>query len=143
MPTKLMLGFATIHGKSGLVTVLYVISAHSVGFYNSECYCMAAPKGDSPGGSHMVLGEPPKMAIHMYICVKSKSRRAVASKVPLSKLGARVAARLLLLEDDPAFILLWCIYRAAAAAAQALQSCPTLCNPVDYSLPGSSVHGIL
>ena len=23
------------------------------------------------------------------------------------------------------------------------QSCPTLCNPRDYSLPGSSVHGIL
>ena len=23
------------------------------------------------------------------------------------------------------------------------QSCPTLCNPVDYSLPSSSVHGIL
>ena len=23
------------------------------------------------------------------------------------------------------------------------QSCPTLCNPMDYSLPGSSVHGIL
>ena len=22
------------------------------------------------------------------------------------------------------------------------QSCPTLCNPIDYSLPGSSVHGI-
>ena len=22
------------------------------------------------------------------------------------------------------------------------QSCPTLCNPVDFSLPGSSVHGI-
>ena len=27
--------------------------------------------------------------------------------------------------------------------AKALQSCPTLCNPVDCSLPGSSVHGIL
>ena len=24
-----------------------------------------------------------------------------------------------------------------------LQSCPTLCNPTDYSPPGSSVHGIL
>ena len=24
-----------------------------------------------------------------------------------------------------------------------LQSCPTLCNPMDCSLPGSSVHGIL
>ena len=23
------------------------------------------------------------------------------------------------------------------------QSCPTLCNPTDYSLPGPSVHGIL
>ena len=23
------------------------------------------------------------------------------------------------------------------------QSCPTLCHPMDYSLPGSSVHGIL
>ena len=22
------------------------------------------------------------------------------------------------------------------------QSCPTLCNPMDWSLPGSSVHGI-
>ena len=24
-----------------------------------------------------------------------------------------------------------------------IQSCPTLCNPVDCSLPGSSVHGLL
>ena len=23
------------------------------------------------------------------------------------------------------------------------QSCPTLCNPIGYSLPGPSVHGIL
>ena len=27
--------------------------------------------------------------------------------------------------------------------AKSLQSCPTLCNPMDYSLPGCSVHGIL
>ena len=27
--------------------------------------------------------------------------------------------------------------------AQLLQSCPTLCHPVDYSLPGSSVAGML
>ena len=30
-----------------------------------------------------------------------------------------------------------------AAAAKSLQSCPTLCNPVDSSPPGSSVPGIL
>ena len=31
----------------------------------------------------------------------------------------------------------------AAAAAKSLQSCPTLCDPMDCSLPGFSVHGIL
>ena len=32
---------------------------------------------------------------------------------------------------------------AAAAAAKLLQSCPTLCNPIDSSALGSSVPGIL
>ena len=26
--------------------------------------------------------------------------------------------------------------------SEVAQSCPTLCNPMDYSLPGFSVHGI-
>ena len=29
------------------------------------------------------------------------------------------------------------------AAAKSLQSCPTLCDPIDISLPGSPVPGIL
>ena len=33
--------------------------------------------------------------------------------------------------------------RKAAAAVKSLQSCPTLCNPIDGSLPGSPVPGIL
>ena len=32
---------------------------------------------------------------------------------------------------------------AAAAAAKSLQSCPTLCDPIDDSPPGSAVPGIL
>ena len=32
---------------------------------------------------------------------------------------------------------------AAATAAKSLQSCPTLCNPIDGSPPGSPVPGIL
>ena len=32
---------------------------------------------------------------------------------------------------------------AAAAAAKSLEACPTLCNALDYSPPGSLVHGIL
>ena len=37
----------------------------------------------------------------------------------------------------------WGYYsKCAAAAAKSLQSCPTLSDPMDCSLPGSSVHGI-
>ena len=32
---------------------------------------------------------------------------------------------------------------AASAAAKLLQSCPTLCSPIDGSSPGSPVPGIL
>ena len=32
---------------------------------------------------------------------------------------------------------------SAAAAAKSLQSCPTLCDPIDDSPPGSPVPGIL
>ena len=34
-------------------------------------------------------------------------------------------------------------YTSAAAAAKSLPSCPTLCDPVDGSPPGSLVPGIL
>ena len=37
--------------------------------------------------------------------------------------------------------LYYCI--TAAAAAKSLQSCPTLCNRTDSSIPGSPVPGIL
>ena len=37
----------------------------------------------------------------------------------------------------------WWYYVAAAAAAKSLQSCPTLCNPIDGSSSGSPVPGIL
>ena len=30
----------------------------------------------------------------------------------------------------------------AATTAKSLQSCPTLCDPIDGSPPGSSVHGL-
>ena len=48
----------------------------------------------------------------------------------------------------PQMILLFVIlgdssHPAAAAAAKSLQSCPTLCDPIDGSPPGSPVPGIL
>ena len=38
------------------------------------------------------------------------------------------------------FLSALCVY--AAAAAKSLQSCPTLCDPIDGSPPGSPVPGI-
>ena len=47
-------------------------------------------------------------------------------------------------------IIYWIVYHvpggpifSAAAAAKSLQSCPTLCDPIDGSPPGSPVPGIL
>ena len=37
----------------------------------------------------------------------------------------------------------WCGGNLGGAAAKSLQSCPTLCDPVDGSSPGSPVPGIL
>ena len=35
------------------------------------------------------------------------------------------------------------MYMSTAAAAKSLQSCPTLCDPIDGSPPGSPVPGTL
>ena len=36
-----------------------------------------------------------------------------------------------------------CLFTIDAAAAESLQSCPTLCDPIDGSPPGSAIPGIL
>ena len=40
-------------------------------------------------------------------------------------------------------MLLISVAAAAAAAAKSLQSCPTLCDPIDGSIIGSPISGIL
>ena len=50
-------------------------------------------------------------------------------------------------EDSPSTLLSYGSFpeaaAAAAAAAESLQSCPTLCDPIDGSPPGFPVPGIL
>ena len=41
------------------------------------------------------------------------------------------------------YLVLVAVNAAAAAAARSLQSCLTLCDPIDSSPPGSAVSGIL
>ena len=45
--------------------------------------------------------------------------------------------------EQPKRVPILSVYAAAAAAAKSLQSCPTLCNPIDGSPSGSPVPGIL
>ena len=47
------------------------------------------------------------------------------------------------LDDHQGPFLFYMLYAAAAAAAKSLQSCPTLCDPIDDTPPGSPVPGIL
>ena len=47
---------------------------------------------------------------------------------------------LLVTQVPPAGVVWEC---TAAAATKSLQSCPTLCDPIGGSPPGSPVHGIL
>ena len=52
------------------------------------------------------------------------------------------------LKNHPSLLLPFCLHccetnRQAAAAAKSLQSCPTLCDPIDGSPPGSPVPEIL
>ena len=39
------------------------------------------------------------------------------------------------------FLLRICVYFSTSVLGLVAQSCPTLCNPVDCSPPGSSIHG--
>ena len=66
-----------------------------------------------------------------------------------SVIGARASAQFSMPSARASVVLLrtrhWLKMRRKgdAAAAKSLQSCPTLCDPIDGSPPGSSVPGIL
>ena len=44
---------------------------------------------------------------------------------------------------EPSQNAAWDLNPHAATAAKSLQSCPTLCDPIDGSPPGSPIPGIL
>ena len=62
--------------------------------------------------------------------ISCKSLRGKLQPVSIGKLGCKFC-----LKSAP--------MQAAAAAAKSLLSCPTLCDPIDGSPPGSPVPGIL
>ena len=72
---------------------------------------------------------------------------SISYREPATLYGKRDSAVVILLriwrwEAYPGYPGL-CAAAAAAAAAKSLQSCITLCDPIDSSSPGSAIPGIL
>ena len=66
--------------------------------------------------------------------------------IPMERAGSRIIINLhcdLCVSTKGLSLLLVLYIPAAAAAAKSLQSCPTLCDLIDGSPPGSPVPGIL
>ena len=75
------------------------------------------------------------MFMHFYLHVHIHFR-VILRKIMLSSNIISMLESPLVLEKTPLKTF------NVVAAAKSLQSCPTLCDPVDCSLPGSSIHGI-
>ena len=67
--------------------------------------------------------------------------RKVPEKLHMYRVMRKVSGKFYSGNTDGCWLVV--ILRAAAAAAKSLQSCPTLCDPIDGSPPGSPIPGIL
>ena len=95
--------------------------------------------------SVVVGGRRASPGVSSLLCVMCPAHEKTES--PVAGLGSQRP----LIRGREAFQLLFCVTQAwniilcfeVLVCAKSLQSCPTLCDPIDCSPPGSSVHGIL
>ena len=73
-----------------------------------------------------------------WIILESSSESLLLKTVTLALCKCRTSCLLLQTKSQQGSA-----FSAAAAAAKSLQLCPTLCDPIDSSPPGSAVPGIL
>ena len=71
-------------------------------------------------------------------CLEMKLIQKVRESVILTEIG-----KCRDIEDGPISAICECLFSHILIAAKSLQSCPTLCDPIDGSPPGSPVPGIL
>ena len=88
--------------------------------------------------SHVRLCATPKMAAHQAPLSTEFSRQEYWSGLPCPSPGDIISPGI-----EPRSPSLQADSLPSAAAAKSLQSCPTLCDPIDGSPPGSSVPGVL
>ena len=111
----------------------------------SSCLTLCDPMDCSPLGSsvHGIHSPPSKRLEWVAISTSRVSSRPTnktqGSSICLLLLGHGQAGFLPLVPPGKPHIHT----AAAATAAKSHQSCPTLCDPIDGSSPGSSIPGIL
>ena len=85
------------------------------------------------------VGEGKLLEVKFSSCITQVIKWSLGEIKELSR-----SSRLLVAEQDPgARHSSWLDLIFVCTCAKSLQSCLTLFDPRDYSLPGSSVHGIL
>ena len=75
-------------------------------------------------------------------CSMSSSNCCFLTCIQISQEAGQVVWYSHLFQNFPQFIVIHAV-KGFAAIAKSLQSCPTLCDPIDRSPPGSPVPGIL
>ena len=109
---------------------------HSFQFTRSNYICCLVVKS-CPTLCDPMVCNPPGSSVHGI----SQARILEWVVISFSKGSSWPRDRTCVSCIDTCVLYHW-VTRAAAAAAKSLQSCPSLCDPMDCSLPGSSIHGI-
>ena len=96
----------------------------------------------APKSLQMVIANSPHLETLLTLQNSSICRKVSSNNLThhFAVLSPSFQLSHLFISTRPAIYL---IKPAAAAAAESHQSCPTLCEPIDSSPPGSSVPGIL
>ena len=89
------------------------------------------------GGNYDIRSAVSKEVIIYSTVVTEKCSYRETSEYEIVKKFKRLFAREIILPVDVN------ILRSSVIKMLVTQSCPTLFDPMDYSLPGSSVHGVL
>ena len=98
------------------------------------------------GVSHVQLCHPmdrgpPGSSVHGIV----QARILEWVTIPFSKGSSQLRERTQVSCLVGGFFTVWALFSntTTTTTTKSLQSCPTLCNPMDCSLPGFSIHGIL
>ena len=103
-----------------------------------------------PDSATLWTCNPPESSVHgisqtrILECVAITSSRGSSQPRDWTHVSCvSCIGRQIFTTEPPGKPYLYLSYIYAAAAAKSLQSCLTLCNPIDGSLPGSPVPGVL